>query len=206
MSKKCGTCKIEMDISLFPKRNKSKDGYDLRCKKCHSKCALKFKDKRLPNRLKYERENRDRILLKKKEYVKLNSKKKAVYDIEYRKRKAAQIAQYKKDWEFKMRNEPIFKIKRNMRRRLNHALKGNLKADKTFNLVGCTPQFLITYLEAQFKEGMNWKNYGQWHVDHIKPCSSFNLLLPEEQKACFHYTNLQPLWGRDNLAKAKKIL
>ena len=51
---------------------------------------------------------------------------------------------------------------------------------------------------------MNWDNYGQWHIDHIRPCASFNLLDPIEQKICFHYTNLQPLWAEDNLKKSNK--
>ena len=71
-------------------------------------------------------------------------------------------------------------------------------------LVGCTPNFLKGYLEAKFTDGMSWDNYGDWHVDHIKPCSSFDLTKDEEQRECFHYKNLQPLWGPDNLAKGSK--
>jgi hypothetical protein len=51
---------------------------------------------------------------------------------------------------------------------------------------------------------MSWENYGKWHIDHIIPCSSFNLSLPEEQRNCFHYSNLQPLWAKDNIFKANK--
>ena len=65
-------------------------------------------------------------------------------------------------------------------------------------------------MESQFTLGMNWDNYGRgkgkWNIDHIIPCDSFNLLDEEEQKKCFHYTNLQPLWFEDNLYKANKIL
>ena len=53
--------------------------------------------------------------------------------------------------------------------------------------------------------GMTWDNYGEWHIDHIKPCSSFNMLIEEERKRCFHYTNLQPLWAIDNIKKSDKI-
>lgn len=62
----------------------------------------------------------------------------------------------------------------------------------------------MAHLEAQFAEGMSWDNYGEWHVDHIKPCALFNLLLADEQEACFHYTNLQPLWGPDNCSKGAR--
>ena len=51
---------------------------------------------------------------------------------------------------------------------------------------------------------MTWKNHGIWHVDHIRPCASFDLTKDEEQRECFHYKNLQPLWGPDNLAKGSK--
>lgn len=53
---------------------------------------------------------------------------------------------------------------------------------------------------------MTWKNHGQWYIDHIVPCVSFNLLLEEEQKKCFHYTNPQPLWAKENLSKSGKII
>ena len=61
---------------------------------------------------------------------------------------------------------------------------------------------LKAYLELQFTDGMTWENRGNWHIDHIRPCASFDLTDPEQQKQCFHYTNLQPLWAADNLAKS----
>ena len=67
--------------------------------------------------------------------------------------------------------------------------------------MGCSIEFLKEYLEKQFKSGMNWDNYGEWHVDHIIPCVSFDLSDPEQQKKCFYYTNLQPLWAIENLEK-----
>jgi hypothetical protein len=104
--------------------------------------------------------------------------------------------------------DPVFKLERNMRCRLYHALI-NQKADKlhrTKELTGCEFTFLKDYLEAKFKEGMTWKNHGEWHIDHIRPCCSFDLTIEEEQKKCFHYTNLQPLWAQENLSKGGKIL
>ena len=52
---------------------------------------------------------------------------------------------------------------------------------------------------------MTWENHGKWHVDHIKPCCTFDFSKEEEQKKCFHYTNLQPLWAEENLVKAGKV-
>ena len=71
-------------------------------------------------------------------------------------------------------------------------------------LSGCSKEELYTFLEAEFSEGMTWENYGKWHVDHIRPCASFNLEDVEEQKKCFHWTNLQPLWAVDNIRKGSK--
>lgn len=96
-----------------------------------------------------------------------------------------------------------FKITENLRRRVRSALRNNSKSQKTLELIGCTPKDLKIHLESQFTEGMSWSNYGLngWHIDHIKPCSSFDLTDPDQQKECFHYTNLQPLWAVDNLSK-----
>jgi hypothetical protein len=78
------------------------------------------------------------------------------------------------------------------------------KHGNTMELTGCTTEELIKHLSSKFTEGMTLDNYGYWHIDHIKPCDSFNLEDPEEQLKCFHWTNLQPLWAIDNLRKGSK--
>lgn len=99
-------------------------------------------------------------------------------------------------------NETIF------RSRTNDAIKrcGASKSSKTLELLGCSLKSLKSYIESKFLDGMNWDNYGYhgWHIDHIRPCCSFDLTDPEQQKQCFHYTNLQPLWAKDNLRKHGK--
>ena len=64
---------------------------------------------------------------------------------------------------------------------------------------------LWIHLEKSFKPGMTRENYGKWHIDHIRPCSSFDLSKPEEQSICFHYSNLMPLWAEENLKKGSKL-
>lgn len=88
--------------------------------------------------------------------------------------------------------------------RIKHA--GGKKCKSTIGLVGCEIIELKKHLESKFKPGMTWDNRGLfgWHIDHIRPCSSFDLSDPEQQKACFHYTNLQPLWWDDNLKKSDR--
>lgn len=106
-------------------------------------------------------------------------------------------------------------IKKNLSKRTRRALEsaGTTKSFATVDMLGCSLKFFKDYLESKFEPGMTWDNYGMvegntmngWHIDHILPCKSFNLLDPEEQKKCFHYTNLQPMWGIDNIKKGCKI-
>jgi len=101
-----------------------------------------------------------------------------------------------------------FKILCNLRNRVYYTLKGNPKISTTMNLVGCSIDQLKQHLEQQFKPGMSWENYGfyGWHIDHKRPCASFDLSVPEHQKLCFHYTNLQPLWAEENMKKGNKLI
>ena len=85
------------------------------------------------------------------------------------------------------------------------AIKHNYKSASTKILIGCSIDFLKQHLESKFQQGMSWKNYGKWHIDHIRPCASFDLSQAREQKKCFHYKNLQPLWARDNILKKNKF-
>jgi hypothetical protein len=102
----------------------------------------------------------------------------------------------------RMAADVAFRAFETTRRRLNKALKGELKVARTVDLLGCTTEQLRAHLEVQFRPGMTWSNYGAWHIDHIRPCASFDLSDPEQQRQCFHFTNLQPLWARDNLKKS----
>jgi len=82
---------------------------------------------------------------------------------------------------------------------------GKKKSLKTVQYLGCSIAELMEYLQKQWQPGMSWDNHALngWHIDHIRPCASFDLTDIEQQKLCFHYTNLQPLWAEDNLRKSK---
>lgn len=100
-----------------------------------------------------------------------------------------------------------FRILCSLRVRIWHALKnakGTRKCARTIELVGCSLEQLKAHLESRFQQGMSWANYGEWHIDHIRPCAKFDLTLPDQQKLCFHYSNLQPLWAIDNKTKSDK--
>lgn len=100
--------------------------------------------------------------------------------------------------------------KRLLRDRINKAISTGFtnKAFKSVELLGASWEVCIQWLEKQFKPGMNWSNHGLngWHIDHIRPCASFDLTDPLQQKQCFHYTNLQPLWADENLKKGSSWL
>ena len=107
-----------------------------------------------------------------------------------------------------MKRDIKFKILHNLRKRILLVLHGKKKAESSMQLLGCSTEHLKKHLESQFKDDMSWENYGikGWHIDHIKPCASFDFSIIEEQKECFHYTNLQPLWWHENLSKSDKII
>lgn len=101
-------------------------------------------------------------------------------------------------------HEPT-RIAATIRNRLYNVITCRYKSKPTLELIGIESwEKLAQHLESQFTDGMSWDNYGQWHIDHIRPCVSFDLTDPEQQKECFNYTNLQPLWAKDNLSKGGK--
>lgn len=102
-----------------------------------------------------------------------------------------------------------FKTKMLLRARLGHALEDSdsKKTASTLDLLGCEVEHLNQHLESLFKPGMTWENHGPvWHIDHIKPCAAFDLTDPDQQRACFHWTNLQPLFATENLSKGYKYI
>jgi len=115
----------------------------------------------------------------------------------------------KENWSkvLQSRRKPQYAIASKLRVRVLRAVKDQRakKSAPTETLIGCSIDQLIAHLESHFKEGMNWGNHGRWHIDHIKPCSSYDLALPTQQRECFHYTNLQPLWDIENLRKGSKL-
>jgi hypothetical protein len=102
--------------------------------------------------------------------------------------------------------DPLYRFQQNIRTACNRIVRqvglGN-KPTNTFKWVGCSPEELKVYFETLFTEGMSWENYGEWHVDHIRPICSFSA---EEWEQINHYTNLQPLWAEDNYAKISSDL
>ena len=111
---------------------------------------------------------------------------------------------YTKD---KRASDPGYRVVCNLRSRLLVALKRGAKAGSAVSDLGCSIEFLRSYLEKRFQLGMNWENYGKkgWHIDHITPLSAFDLNNREQFLSACHYTNLQPLWWYDNLEKGANV-
>ena len=203
---KCQTQKAHVDFY------KKRDGYDSRCKLCVSK----YKKMKYINP--HSKEKRQELHLKNKErnnnyckqyYQKNKSKIKIKHALYKRLNRPLINSRNKKRLKERRISDLNFKLKEILRRRINYVIKNNnvIKCERTLELLGCSLDELKLHLESQFKKGMTWKNHTQkgWHIDHIKPCASFDLTNNEQQKQCFHYTNLQPLWWYENLSKGDTI-
>ena len=98
------------------------------------------------------------------------------------------------------RENPSVRISDGVRSRMWAALKGRSDG-RLFSRLGYSIDELMSHLEAQFKPGMSWENYGKWHIDHIKPCALFNQEDDAEFAECWSLNNLQPLWASENVRK-----
>jgi hypothetical protein len=105
------------------------------------------------------------------------------------------------------RNNDQARIAKNLRSRLRLAIKeqGGKKSASTMELVGTDWPTLFAWIQSKFQFGMTRNNHGLWHIDHVVPCAAFDLTQPEQQKECFHYKNLQPLWKIENIKKGAKF-
>jgi hypothetical protein len=145
---------------------------------------------------------------KAKESRKLWKKNNPTYFYEYTRKNREKMVKYQKS---KYDNDPFYKIAKLLRGRLRKAIKNNKKVGSAVSDLGCSIAKLKIHLQLKFHrnprgkhEYMSWDNYGKWHIDHIIPLSKCNLSNREEfLKAC-RYTNLQPLWAKDNLSKGNR--
>ena len=160
---------------------------------------------KLKNNKKYYQNHKIDIIKKAKQYYKLNKvkilKQKEYYRLIHKKEIAKKFVIIARNL---YKTNIQYKIKQLLRRRILDALKGNPKIRTTMNLVGCSIDNLKRHLKKQFTPGMMWENYGKWHIDHIRPCAKFDLSKVSEQRKCFNYKNLQPLWAVDNLRKGDR--
>ena len=207
--KKCTKCKQFKSFSEFHKNKNSKDSYAGTCKLCIKNYDIKNyqdnKDKLLNQSKQWQVNNKQIVLNYQKEWYKNNKQNTLEYHSEYRKENKDKIQLLINKWRNKKRKDLSFKMIDNLRNRINKAITKNkgYKSQSTLKLLGCSVEECKQHLEAQFKPEMNWENHGIiWEIDHIKPCDSFDLTDVEQQKQCFHYNNLQPLFKTTKVAES----
>lgn len=148
--------------------------------------------------------NKEKVLAKQKEYKTLNKDKVLACQKKAKENHKERVKAYNKEYIAKKRQNIDFRLKSNLRSRLSGVIKKrcNVKGSLVFEYLGCSSEEFRTYLESKFEEGMTWENYGLkgWEIDHILPISS--ALTHEEFKKLSHYTNLQPLWMKQNRSKS----
>jgi hypothetical protein len=161
-----------------------------------------------------------------KRHYQKHKEKKLTYHKKWSENKKEHLIKYHKEWreknidkhrEYKRKYEkhrkdtdPLYRLVSNFRTAIYTVLKES-NVDKYghyFDILQYTPDKLINRLELQFKDDMCWENYGEWHVDHIKPISSFDIkeIGDDEFMKCWSLENLQPLWGDENIRKSNKII
>lgn len=191
-------------------RNNNKDRlkrYREDNKEIRSKYYKENREKFFERSKKWREENKDKLISNRKKWFEANEDKareqvKKHYESnkdEYIKR--AIIYRTKR-----LKNDPVFRLISNLRNRTRRAILSKNKIGPTLEFLGCTTKHFRNHIEAKFRDGMTWENYGSvWHLDHIKPFAAFdNLLDKEQQREVCHYTNLQPLLADENRSKGAK--
>lgn len=226
--KKCTKCGETKPRSAF---HKDGSGVVPHCKTCQALIYAAYRkahpDKDRASKRRYVEANHERTLLGKANYRNAHREevraKGRVYAGEYRRQHPRLVLERTADWRKRNRDQigayqneytkrrrfvdPSFKMTMALRNRINAVLRsgGAIRTERTETLLGCTIAAFRAHIEAQFRPGMTWENHGEWHIDHIRPCASFDLRDPAQQRQCFHYTNLQPLWAAENMKKGAKM-
>lgn len=219
----CCTCGVEKALSEFHKDNSRVNGISPRCKSCKrvsdSKYRIAHKDDiRKSNTVYYAKNseaikqnskswyenNKDRCRVVKAEWYQRNKDAVAEYKKVYNKENAERVKQYMNAYMKKRYATDInYRLKSICNKRIRDYLRD--KYLPTMDIVGCSIEFLKSWIEFQFNDTMNWNNMGTvWHIDHVKPCSSFNFNNDDEVFECYHWSNIRPLLAKDNIIKKDK--
>lgn len=202
--KKCNSCKIKKNFDEFHRNSKNIDGYKNTCKIC-----------RLAQQKKYRIKNKEILNEKQKQYYSNHKKEKSEYDKIYRKNNAEKIADKQKKYREANRD------RKNIHEKIYNKRKPHIKAwrsllhtylrrinkkktKSTLETLGYSRNELKEHLEKLFTEGMSWDNYGEWHIDHIKPISSFDK--NTDPKIVNSLDNLQPLWKTTRVINGIKYI
>lgn len=216
--KECSKCKKNKELICFYKNSKSKDGLRSNCIECGNKYKTenkeklkeqtkKYNQKRKISKKKWSENNKDKMNASRKKWVQNNLEKekerKKEYSKKYYLKNKKKIRDYSNEKQKLYRKtNPLFKLKCNLRKRIGFFIKK--KSINTELILGISFEEFKVYFESKFTDGMTWEKMGkEIHIDHIIPLSSAKT--EEELYKLCHYTNLQPLWAKDNLSKGSKI-
>jgi len=222
--KTCSKCGKEKSLACFNQHSGHSDGLSSQCKTCSRIQAKDWQQKNPEKKAVCDRRlyqaNKEKYAKRNRIWRQANKKKQTECNRRWARENPEKTAEIKRNWKrdnkakvraaerqrrkLKYETDESYRLLAVCRARVHHALRGTSKIQKTMELVGCSLVYLNVWLELQFKDGMSWDNYGMWQIDHIKPCASFDFTDLTQQKKCFHYTNLQPLWANENIEKGAK--
>lgn len=225
--KVCVNCKKELPLNEFYLKPNGK--YHSWCNSCRKEKKHQWDIEHTEHRRKYRKDNHDHIKEVNDIYLDAHREQineKARNDYPKNKERIAAHARLPKSRERQRKyrqshkkeinkgikryyeNNPLAKLARDLRSRTNRVLNGNRKDKGLWSYLGCDEATLRIHIESKFTEGMTWENHSfhGWHIDHIIPCNAFDFNLDLHKRACFHYTNLQPMWGKLNISKHANYL
>lgn len=195
-TKKCSKCQEIKVLSHFTRAYTNLDGSSSHCIECDRKKGENYRNK---NRFKLKERRKEKYWKnpeKQREKNRFNN-------IKYKEQKKQYTYQRRKN---NIQVSIIDRLRCNVNSYIRLYSGREFKNTKTMDLLGCTRDFFVKYFESKFTEGMTWERFmnGEIHIGHIKPCCSFDLTDPEQQKQCFHYSNLEPQWSYYNLSKIQE--
>ena len=213
----CCNCSSVLLKTNFNKSKSKKDGLSPVCKNCNRKYLQENKETLSVKKKIFNRLHQEEISAYKKEYNKKNKEEIRLYKKRYRQTHAEEIREYERIYKSayikkKKKTDIQFRLKHNLRKRFRKAIARDQRSGSSIRDLGCSISELKYILEIQFYphpetgEMMTWENYGVhgWTMDHIEPLSKFDLSDREQFLQACHFTNLQPMWAYENLAKGDK--
>ena len=208
MSKTCVNCTKELLLEAFNRCKRNTDGRANKCRNCNTDYQSNWR-KDNPDYTKYKQDyyNKHNELYKerKKEWRKNNPVRETEARQKYSEKNRDRLNKYHSEWKANKRVVDVgYKMKENMSRRIRNELTSG-KSKSTCAYLGCSIDYLKTYLESRFSSWMNWENYGKtWHIDHIIPCKGWDLTKEFDNYCCWNFRNLQPLNSTLNQSKKDK--
>ena len=191
--KKCNKCLLDKNADDFGIKKEKINGT---CKSCVNEYSRNYKKK-----------NKEKVRASNNKYNNKNREKVREWNRKHFENNKERVRERARNNYKKYRESPEIVLIQACRNRINKLISRNSKSLKSIDLIGCSILSLRQWLEFQFVCNMNWENYGSyWHIDHVKPCSLFDLSKSEEQQKCFSWKNLRPCIANENIKKGNKLI